>query len=156
MPGHRDSEPLPYDRVMDVDLEKIKTNVKFPVNPASVVTLSTFFLLRELEVAAARIEDMMLNTELLEVKLRLSMSKNDPMAKGCERSWKCICDDITAHSHRSCPYHAALQHKIYLRQIWGDGLNDDFPLFPDGSGEEQMGDRVVDLVEAIADLCGER
>ena len=54
-----------------------------PANPNAVITLGTFYLLRELEMAAAKVEYIMLVHECLEVKLRLSMSEKRPH---CERS----------------------------------------------------------------------
>ena len=151
----RQSEPLPFDKVAELNLEDALTNTKYPVNPSAMVTLSTFFLLRELEVAAARVEDLMINTQSLEVKMRLSMSKNDPMAKGCERAWRCTCDSAHRRAHASCPYHAARHHLDMLKRIWKDGATGDFPLFPDAEGHELNEDRMVEFVEAIAQLCGE-
>ena len=78
----RQSEPLPFEKVADLQLNDQAIDPKMPANPAAVITLSTFYLLRELELSAARISDMMFNHELSEARLRLSMSKNDATAKG--------------------------------------------------------------------------
>ena len=104
----RQSEPLPFEKVADLQLNDQAIDPKMPANPAAVITLSTFYLLRELELSAARISDMMFNHELSEVRLRLSMSKNDATAKGTERPWRCICEGVIADAHRACPYHAAV------------------------------------------------
>ena len=92
----------------------------------------------------------------LEVRLRLSMSKNDPQAKGTARPWRCVCTDIDEHSFRSCPYHAALHHVSYIKEHFPQAADDsNFPLFPDSSGRELLGDNVVDFIEFIASLLGE-
>ena len=66
------------------------------------------------------------------------------------------CESVVANAHRTCPYHAAVQHKAYLMEIFRDGANDeDFPLFPDREGRELKADNVVDFIELVALMCGE-
>ena len=75
---------------MDLALDDSAVDSKMPANPASVISLATFYLLRELELSAARVEDLLLNHDLGEVLLRLPMSKNDATAKGAERPGRAL------------------------------------------------------------------
>ena len=107
-------------------------------------------------MAAAKVSDVMLINKDMEVRLRLSMSKNDPTAKGTERPWRCVCADSNhTFAHRTCPYHAADHHIKFLKKRFPDmWKDDDFPLFPDQAGNELVGDNVVDFIELIAALLG--
>ena len=58
--------------------------------------------------------------------------------------------------HHRCPYHAALQHLTFLKRHFPSRYREaGCPLFPDHYGDELQGERVVDFLEAIADLMGE-
>ena len=82
----RQSEPLPYRRMAQLDWKSVR-NPRYPVAVQFVAALCTFFLLRDLEATTAEFADMTLDVIDKRVSLRLSMSKNDPRALGCERSW---------------------------------------------------------------------
>ena len=91
-----------------------------------------------------------------EVRLHLSVSKNDPQAKGTWRPWRCVCDEVADDAHRHCPFHAAVFHRQKLEEEFGDKVScDDFPLFPDRLGYEIRPECVVLFLEAIALLIGE-
>mgnify|MGYP000500449857 CR=1 FL=1 len=131
----RQSEPLPFKKLADLDLSSRLHNPRYPVAPSCCVVLFTFFLLRELECAAAEYNDMTLDFEQQLVALKLSVSKNDPRAIGCERKWGCVCADVNSPSTSSCPYHAAESLDATLRHLFGaDVLLLGFPLFPDSEG----------------------
>ena len=155
----RQSEPLPYERVAACDLNTdLVGHERFPADASAVFVLATLFLLREIEVAAARFTDMTFNDADLEVRLYLSVSKNDPTAKGTTRPWMCICvDEGSSTSHRRCPYHASKHHHAYLMEAFRDALRDDdeFPLFPDAMGRELDADMVLEFIEAVATLMNE-
>ena len=152
----RQSEPLPFGRLAQLDLDEKCFKQKMPANPAAVITLSTFYLLRELEMAAAKVSDILVVNKDMEVRLRLSMSKNDPSAKGTERPWRCVCSEPDSpFAHRGCPYHAAVHHLAYLKAKFPKLIGDaDFPLFPDQAGEELLGDNVLDFIELLAAMLG--
>ena len=157
----RQSEPLPFDRVCAIDLDKKLTDRNFMGNANAVFPLVSFYLLRELEVGTARRGDMTFDHHSREVRLRLSVSKNDPEAKGCSRPWRCVCDDPSAPDNfRSCPYCAACHHKKYLDEVFRDGSRDlgceDDPLFPDKEGNEMRPEKVLEFIEAVATECGEK
>ena len=70
---------------MDLALGDSAVDSKMPANPAFGIALATIYQLRELELSAARVEDLLFNHDLGKVRLRLSMSNNDATAKDCER-----------------------------------------------------------------------
>ena len=125
----RQSEPLAFARVAELGLANAYDKSTMPANPSSVVTLGTFYSLRELEMAAAKVSDIMLINKDMEVRLRLSLSKNDPAAKGTERPWRCVCEEANGtFAHRFCPYHAAVHHLKFLKKRFPDLIDDpDFP-----------------------------
>ena len=66
--------------------------------------------------------------------LLLPVSKNDPEARGCSRSWPCVCDDDDEAYFEGCPYHVTRDHLEFLAQKFGDPAehdDDERPLFPD-------------------------
>ena len=83
----RQSEPLPYERVTTHDLDvDVKGNERSPAGASAVFVSVTLFLLREIEVAAARFSDMTFDDAECEVRLYLSASKTTRRRKeqrGC-------------------------------------------------------------------------
>ena len=101
--------------------------------------LFAFFLLRELECATAEFSDITLHRDARTVKTNLSVSKNDPRALGCERTWGCICSDADAPNARSCPYHAAEALVDHLIDIFVDAVfADGCPPFPGSPGKPSV------------------
>ena len=139
------------------DLDAKLNNDTFPADASAVFVLVTLFLMRELEVAVARMKDISFNKAEREVRLFLSVSKNDPQAKGCSRPWRCTCSTPRPpRAYSRCPYHAAKHHIQELRRLFGDLVDDDdSPLFPDRLGREIKADAVLEFIEAVAELMGE-
>ena len=83
----------------------------------------------------------------------LPVSKTDPSAVGCTRSWGCLCQTSSA---AACPFHAAVRQLELLRSTFGSRVDDaDFPLFPTSSGDYASGEAMVALVEYLAVALGE-
>ena len=53
------------------------------------IFLGCAFMLREIEVAFAKVDHVHLDAETAKVRLQLPVSKRDPRATGCSRSWQC-------------------------------------------------------------------
>ena len=107
-----------------------------PVCPLHWATLSAFHVLRGAESACALASSLTICAGTVTETWSLPVSKTDPQAVGCQRSWGCVCD-ATSSSHRPCPYHAAVSLKAYLAEHFGneDGLLPvGLPLFPNCSG----------------------
>ena len=122
--GKTRSEPFDLVKVFNC-LSECKTDLatQGPINPRALIPCSTFFLLRELEASAVDISDVSFGDSF--VTLTLPVSKVDWAAKGCRRTWKCIC-----HLDRPCPFHVLLGHFRLLEAL---GFKHG-PFFPDRHG----------------------
>ena len=80
-------------------------------NICHLALLAIVFMLREIEVGAARVSAWEFDHKALEVTWRLPGSKTDHMALGVLRSWACLCDIPDF----ACPYHFAVEHLQWLR-----------------------------------------
>ena len=60
-----------------------------PQSPLAAIVVGTFFMLRELELSAIDVGDVVFTENT--VTLSLPVSKVDWQAKGCRRTWNCIC-----------------------------------------------------------------
>ena len=131
-------------------------NDEFPVKPGWCAVLFTFFLLRELECATAEFADLSLDVDKKTVKMFLSVSKNDPRAMGCDRTWGCVCPDEANPDPRACPFHAAASLVDYLALVFGDAVKrDGFPLFPNRRGQAVTAEVMIELIIDIAIFFGE-
>ena len=119
-----------------------------PVGTGNLITLFTHWLVRDMDGALAMARDMHINTESQTATWRLSASKTDPKALGCERAWGCLCP-------AACPYHAALDQQQLLRGRWPGAKFDDLPLFPNAAGKTVHKNAMLALIERLAQLAGE-
>lgn len=115
-----------------------------PQQPLALIVCATYFMLRELEASAVDRSDVTLNAG--SVTISLPVSKTDWEAKGCKRTWACVCD-----RNIPCPYHVLLQH---CRQFDAAGLKAGSPLFPDRRGNYCTKAGVVDTIRAAAEASG--
>ena len=122
-----------------------------PVCPSHWATLATFHLLRGAETACALASSLEVATCPLRETFSLPISKTDPQAIGCCRSWGCVCNGLL---HRACPAHSALAILDELKKRFGraDGsLPPGLPLFPDAAGNWCSRAGFVASVAVIAD-----
>ena len=152
-PG-KQSCPIPFGKMVDIDLNAKLVLDTFLVKPGWCCVLFTFFLLRELELATARRTNCRVNHKTKSVTMRLTASKRDPEAIGIERTWGCVCDANT--SEAICPYHAASRQLDLLEARFGAiHADDDLALFPTCDGRCVEGDIMVKVVEIIATRQGQ-
>ena len=86
--AHR-SENFDLQKVLEAAKSIRSLSPTGPFNPVALVLTATVFLLRELEASAIEMHDVTLTDTM--VTLRLPVSKVDWQAKGCTRSWNCVC-----------------------------------------------------------------
>lgn len=86
---------------------------------------AVFFLLRELEAASATWEDVVVSEDAKTITLTLPSSKTDWAAKGCRRTWGCVCSQ-----GRPCVYHTMMDYRKWTLQR----QNLVGPLFVDSAG----------------------
>ena len=86
--GPTRSEAFDLDAVVNhLLMNDIEVAQDGPESPLAAIVVGTFFLLRELELSAIDVGDVTDNT----ITLSLPVSKVDWQAKGCRRTWNCIC-----------------------------------------------------------------
>ena len=70
------------------------------------------------------------------VTINLPVSKTDPGALACERSWGCVCVDDEKVDATACPYHAAVAQQALLKAKFGNKVETEgFPFSPNLHGE---------------------
>lgn len=153
----RQSAPLILEDVVALPLGPEPIAFNGPVNPGGAVFIGSAFLMREIELAYARLAHLHINEAKKRVTLELPVSKTDPTAVGCSRMWGCTCQ-CTAIAG-DCVYHAAVAHKAIVLEVLGiaDGavLAQALPLFPNSAGETVSKAAVVATIEAVAARLGE-
>eukprot|EP00435_Cladocopium_sp_Y103_P035473 s1409_g9.t1 len=143
--GARRSEAFDLCAVVKA-LEGVQANLADdgPVHPLAMVVCATYFMLRELEASAVDRSDVMFGEE--SVTLALPVSKTDWEAKGCSRTWSCICDRSLP-----CPFHILKEH---CGQLDRQGRGADLPLFPDKHGNYCTKSGVVQTIRIAAQKTG--
>ena len=123
-----------------------------PVGWPNLLAVATFFLLREIELAAMLVEHVRLDSSKCTVHVRLPVSKTDTTGIGCVRSWACLCRDRGRRP--DCPYHCAQAQLQLLRDRFGDPLPAELPFFPNKEGRTIAKTQVVAALEATVKKMG--
>ena len=106
-----------------------------PANPSAMVLCATYFMMRELEVSAIDVEDVSFTES--SVSINLPVSKVDWAAKGCRRTWTCLCS-----KGYPCPVHVLKKHDDEMRMAG----NISGPWFPNSAGGYCTKEGVVDTI----------
>jgi len=157
-PAHQCQE-LPVEQAWRIakSLEEMEghsaRHPKWPAGADRYVTVCSFYLLREIESTILRCRDVTFDHEQQTVSVALSVSKTDPQAIGCIRTWGCVCGKRNA----PCPYHAAwVQHEYLLCQYADEQgeLPTEQVFFPSNSGNVLEKEDVIVMVETLAKEMG--
>ena len=138
------------DEVVGLKLGDASLCENGPLGPGRLAEIGCFHLLRDMESSCALASHLSIDKIRMVESLELPVSKTDPTAVGCTRSWGCVCDG--AHN-TPCAYHSACEHMDMLSRHFAlpDGsLPIDLPLFPNANGKQAHPDAVVDTVNQIA------
>jgi hypothetical protein len=100
-----------------------------PLFPGYAVVLGSLWVLREIELAWAVWSDITVDDCDRKVTWRLPVSKTDPQAKACSRSWGCLCAHL---AQEVCPYHVFVDYRHRVREQLD--LQGSSPVFPDRKG----------------------
>ena len=122
-----------------------------PARPATAALLGCWFMVREIELAAARVSHWQLQLSPPRILWMLPVSKTDPMALGAERAWGCLCHEF--HTNM-CPFHRAAQRLQWIQEWWSNVPAQDMPLFPDSAGETPSKPATVGALRRVAQACG--
>ena len=126
---------IPLSQLAELQLGKEPLTPAGPIHPMAWAVLSSFHILRGAESALALAESMHINRQSQTESWYLPVSKTDPQAVGCLRTWGCVCRPEMMEV--LCPYHAALSLKEELARRFGDhdgNLPEGMPLFPSAGG----------------------
>ena len=123
-----------------------------PIGFSRALEVGSFHLLREIELSLALASSVSINESSLEETFTLPVSKTDPTALGCTRTWGCVCDG--AHA-TPCAYHAMKEQLELLSHKFPNVPLQELPLFPqvDGSVADKIA--VVRSIERVAIRLGE-
>ena len=152
----RQSRPVNFEALLLLDLGPEPVVKNGPLGTENLIVLFTMFLIREIEGSLALRTHVHLNAVALTVTWHLPVSKNDPAALGCQRTWGCTC--ITPGlPHRGCPYHAALSQACLLDERFGPqwDASDTLPFFPTETGDHAQAEAMSELVDELATRIGE-
>ena len=124
-----------------------------PPHAADALVLATWFMLREKEIAAARVRDLtlVLTTEPHQVQLSIPLHKTATGgdAQITHRRLKCAC---TSTTRPLCPTCAARRHLNRLHQAeMGDP---DGPLFPTDQGTTPSREQNIQLIRRALEAAG--
>jgi len=123
-----------------------------PMQCRHMFILGYYHVVRGIELAMALACHLTVDLEASLETWHLPVSKTDPQAIGCSRSWGCTCAQSTA-----CPFHAAVAHLEWLRTAFGTptrSLPRDLPLFPTADGKHTSPERLTASITAIATRLG--
>jgi len=152
----RQSAPLPVPEAHGLNLGLAPLVGGGMINPGAALVIGSCFMLREIELAYARARHLSFNHSRRVVTFELPLSKTDPCAIGCTRSWGCVCDEQAASlaAAMPCPYHIAKAHDEALRLYFGQEADEpwppEMPLFPTPEGSTVFKEAVVLTIEEIA------
>ena len=79
------------------------------------------------------------------------LSKTDPSAKACVRTWGCFCDVLP---ERVCPYHVFVRYRTSVIDVFGaDRVSGALPVFPANLGTVVTKASMVEGSRAVAALA---
>ena len=105
----KQSAPLPMDKLIRVGSDIAVHCDHGPIDPVRAITIMCHFVVREIEAAFALAKHWKFDHEAKTITWHLPVSKTDPTAVGCFRSWGCICVPPKTSS-LDCPWHTACEY----------------------------------------------
>ena len=143
--GAQRSEAFDYETVVEHIKDEINSlDPEGPINPVAVVVVATLFMLREVEASAIERSDVSFGQS--SVCLKLPVSKVDWQAKGCSRTWNCLCE-----KGLPCPVRILKEHMGLIEGLF-PGM--DVPLFPTQEGGPCAKQGVVNTIRCAIDAAG--
>ena len=152
----RQSLPFNVGKALDVlgQPDVVQLPEGSPMGWANLIVIGTYFVMREVELAFAKVAHVKIDLGEKKFTLLLPVSKKDPRAIGCERSWHCLCKGGDG-LRPDCPYHAVVSQFTILRERFGEDRLQSLPLFPDRHGKVADKATVVLALEATVKGYGE-
>ena len=148
----RQAAPFDLDRALAV-ADQVPRQIAGPIGWQSLLAVGVGFIMREIEVAFARVRHLTFDTANRTVVLQLPATKKDPRAIGCSRSMVCTCRP-PAERRADCVYCAAWSQAALVRERFGPDLPEDMPLFPTAAGRDMDKTAVIKMLRANVELYG--
>ena len=126
------------------------------VAPVALVLLGSWWMCRGIELSAAEVSDISVDTVAGTAAWNLPVCKTDPQAKGAVRVHGCACS--VPGMERICPVHFLLAYLALLRGLFGATAAvraRRLPLFPWSSGTVLSKGATVAAVRAVMTAIGE-
>lgn len=114
-----------------------------------IMVVATFFMLREIELSAARSNHLSLEGQ--SVGLTIPLRKTNSQGAFDYRSLNCACG---ARFLSLCPWHAAERHILRLANRSDFRTSQGFPLCPDSHGRTPTKALVTDCIRSTLDAAG--
>ena len=128
-------------------------SVENPVHMLDVVVLGLWFMLREAEIAAARLAHLTIdsNTVSLLVPVHTPVHKTDQVGSLSMRQLNCAC---RYRRHHLCPWHSAFQHlkRVRLHGRYVEGPS--FPLVPEEAGLTPSKYKMIQHIRLVLQTAG--
>ena len=123
--------------------------------PCGTACLGAWWMTRSIELTAAKVAHMVIDSKSLKVHWSLPASKTDVQALGISRTHRCLCS-----THPSllmiCPFHTALKYMELLSATFGHLDNfEEMPLFPNYKGGALTHSACVKLIRIAAAAAGD-
>ena len=120
-----------------------------PVHMLDVVVLGLWFMLREAELAAARLAHLTIDSDT--VSLMVPVHKTDQVGSLSMRQLKCAC---RYRRHHLCPWHSAFRHlkRVRLHGNYVEGPS--FPLVPDETGLTPSKYKMIQHIRLVLQTAG--
>ena len=120
-----------------------------PVHMLDVVIVGLWFMLREAELAAARLAHLTIDSTT--VSLLVPVHKTDQVGSLSVRQLNCAC---RYRRHHLCPWHSAFRHlkRVRLHGRYVEGPS--FPLVPDADGLTPSKYKMVQHIRTVLQTAG--
>ena len=150
----RQSKPLDAIGVAGLQIGDAPLVVGGPVAPRDFAVAGCFFLLREVELAAAMASHVTVASDDSSATWLLPSTKTDPRAVGVCRTWECCCGLVAMAP--ACPVHALKRQLQRVHEFAGStGRNfNDMPLFHTLDGDEVTRQAAVATINRLVELMG--
>ena len=124
-------------------------SVENPVHMLDVVVLGLWFMLREAELAAARLAHLTIDSDT--VSLMVPVHKTDQVGSLSMRQLNCAC---RYRRHHLCPWHSAFRHlkRVRLHGCYVEGPS--FPLVPDEAGLTPSKYKMIQHIRLVLQTAG--
>lgn len=136
--------------LLEISTEVVAFDLHRPDHARDMAVLATWFMLREIEMAAARAAHLRVDSH--ETFILIPTYKTDTFGKLTDKILKCTC---RIQAHPMCPFHAASRHLSRLGVSRGSADPHHFPLFPQRDGSTPTKATMVQVIREVISATGQ-